>query len=129
MRKPPSQKQPTHRKRLERLRAAFEAYRSASPGQRIPQVLRAQAVAAVAAGASSSAVREACRLSWTQLTRWRQAAESEGGTPPPAPVGSSETAARVFSVVDGAQSDRSELGDELELRIGHWHVSLRRVVG
>lgn len=62
MRKSTFQKQPTHSHRLERLRAAFEAYRGASPGRRIPQALRAQAVAAVAAGASASAVREACRL-------------------------------------------------------------------
>lgn len=127
MRKHPFQKQRTHSARLERLRAAFEAYRRASPGQRIPQVLRAQAVAAVAAGASSSAVREACRLSSTQLTCWRQAGESEGGAL--RAIGPSEGAARVFSVVDGAQSDRGEVVEELELRIGHWQVSLRRVVG
>ena len=41
----------------------------------------------------------------------------------------------MFSVVDAAQSgsrelnERGELGDEIELRIGPWHVSLRRVLG
>jgi transposase-like protein len=116
-----------HSKRLERLSAAFEAHRRASPGRRIPHGLRSQAVAAVAAGASTSAVLQACQLSWSQLTRWRQAAESDVRTAPPsAPV---ESPVRVLSVVDAAQSGSAGLGDEIELRIGGWHVSLRRVGG
>jgi hypothetical protein len=72
-------------------------------------------------------------LSSAQLTRWRQAAESDVRTPPPS--ASVEAPARVLSVVDAARSgsgelgDRGELGDEIELRIGPWHVSLRRVGG
>jgi transposase-like protein len=124
MRKPNSRT--PHSKRLERLSAAFEAHRRASPGRRIPHGLRSQAVAAVAAGASISAVLQACRLSWSQLTRWRQAAESDVRTAPPSPA---EAPVRVLSVVDAAQSVSGDLGDEIELRIGAWHVSLRRVGG
>jgi hypothetical protein len=125
MRKPNSRS--PHSKRLERLSAALEAHRRASPGGRIPHGLRSQAVAAVAAGASTSAVQQACRLSWSQLTRWRQAAQSDIRTvPPSAPV---QAPVRVLSVVDAAPSGSGELGDEIELRIGPWQVSLRRVGG
>lgn len=124
MRKPNSQT--THSKRLERLSAAFEAHRRARPGRRIPHGLRSQAVAAVAAGASTGAVLQACRLSWSQLTRWRQAAQSDVRTSRSAPV---QAPVRVLSVVDAAQSASGELVDEIELRIGAWHLSLRRVGG
>ena len=131
MRKPSLQG--THSKRLERLSAAFEGYRRARPRGRIPPGLRSQALAALAAGVSAGAVREACRLSWAQLARWRQAAECDARGP--TLRARTEAQARVFSVVDTAQSgsqelhERGEVGEEIELRIGAWHVSLRRVQG
>jgi transposase-like protein len=115
-----------HSERLEQLAAAIDAYRGNKPRRRLSPGLRAQVVTAIDAGATVRAVREACKLSATQIGRWRQAAALSGDDA----VSSSATAVvspRVLSVVDrdnhaeGSQSD-----DEIELRIGGWHISLRR---
>jgi transposase-like protein len=105
-------------KRLQQLGAAFEAYRRAYPRRRFARGLRAQAVAALRAGASQGAVCRSCGLSAAQLRRWCEDAADSTTTAPPA---------RVLSVVD-AESDRAlgELHGELELRIGPWHLRLRR---
>jgi hypothetical protein len=72
-------------------------------------------------------VREACKVSASQITRWRAAAAHSGRDAAPTstvvPV-----SPRVLSVVDGGTREDSRLDSEIELRIGGWHVSLRRVV-
>jgi Homeodomain-like domain len=114
-----------HAKRLEQLAAAVDAYRAAYPRRRLSRGLRAQVVAAIEAGAPVRAVREACKVSGSQITRWRQAAACGGD------ASASSTAAsaspRVLSVVDAAPREDALLDSELELRIGGWHVSLRRI--
>ena len=115
-----------HSKRLQQLGAAFDACRRGSPGRRFPRGLRAQVAAAIDAGASASAVSRACKLSWSQITSW-QAAERSARVAPSA----SEAAAaspRVLSVVDAGAREDTTLDGDIELRIGHWRVSLRRVV-
>lgn len=105
-------------KRLQQLAASFDAYRRAFPRKRFPRGLREQAVAALHAGASQSAVCRACKLSSLQLQRWRKTAAHGVTVTPPA---------RVLSVVEAeAQRAPSTLDDELELRIGPWHLRLRR---
>jgi transposase-like protein len=124
MRQPRLQSSSLHTKRLEQLAAAIDAYRGTNPRRRLSHALRAQVVAAIEAGATARAVGEACKLSGSQLSRWRQdAARSSDDAPsnPPASV-----SPRVLSVVDKAAREDSPLGDEIELRIGGWHVSLRR---
>jgi hypothetical protein len=115
-----------HKKRLGQLAAAFDTYRCAQPGRRFPRGLRDQVVAAIEAGASASAISKACKLSWLQMTGWQQAAARNGRVSPAA----SEAAVaspRVLSVVDRGTREDTLLDSEIELRIGGWHVSLRRV--
>ena len=106
-------------KRLQHLAAAFAAFRRVNPrGRRIPMGLRRQVVAALEAGVSTSALAEACGVSWSQATRWRSVAHASGV----------ETAApQVLSVVDtGAPACVSSDGD-IELRVGSWRISVSRV--
>lgn len=114
-----------HTKRLEQLAAAVDAYREGHLRRRLSRDLRAAVVAAIDAGAPVHAVREACKVSVSQITRWRQAAASSRD------ASASSTAApaspRVLSVVDAAPREDASLESEIELRIGGWHVSLRRI--
>ena len=114
-----------HTKRLERLAAAVDAHRDGQPRRRLSQGLRAAVVAAVEAGASVRAVREACKVSASQITRWRQAAARSGDTS--ASSSAAPASPRVLSVVDAAPREDALLDSEIELRIGGWHVSLRRI--
>jgi transposase-like protein len=113
-------------KDLKQLGAAVDAYRDGHPRRRLSHGLRAAVVAALEAGAPVRAVREACKVSASQITRWRQTAARSGD------ASASSTAAsaspRVLSVVDAAPREDTLLDSEIELRIGGWHVSLRRVV-
>jgi transposase-like protein len=125
MRQPRLHSSSTHAKRLEQLAAAIDAYRGTERRRRLSHALRAQVVAAIEAGATARAVGEACKLSGSQISRWRQAAAHSGddAAPSSAPAFVSP---RVLSVVDKAAREDSLLDDEIELRIGGWHVSLRR---
>jgi transposase-like protein len=106
--------------RLQHLAAAFAAFRRVNqPGRRIPLGLRLQVVAALDAGVSLSAIQKACRVSWSQVHRWRSAAHA-GGTGAPAP--------QVLSVVDAGVPARASSGEEgVELRVGSWRISVNRV--
>jgi hypothetical protein len=116
-----------HSKRLQQLAAAFDAYRRGRPGRRLPQGLRTQVVAAIDAGASKSAVGRTCKLSWAQISGWQQDAVRSARI---ASAASQAVAAspRVLSVVDAVTRDDTMLAGDIELRIGHWRVSLRRAV-
>ena len=112
-------------KRLEQLAAAIAAHRGGMRRQ-LSHGLRAQVVAAVDAGVTVRAVSEACRLSKSQISRWRQAAADTGRHAAPSIPPASESP-RVLSVVDGVTPQDTLLDGEIELRIGGWRVSLRRV--
>jgi hypothetical protein len=116
-----------HSKRLQQLAAAFAAYRRGNPGRRLPQGLRAQVVAAIDAGVSKSAVGRTCKLSWSQISGWQQAAAPSARVAPAASQAAADSP-RVLSVVDAGTRDDTLLDGEIELRIGHWRVSLRRAV-
>lgn len=125
MRQPRLQSSSLHTKRLEQLAAAIDAYRDTNRRRRLSHALRAQVVAAIDAGATARAVGEACKLSGSQISRWRQDAARSGDDAPSSPQAS--VSPRVLSVVDkAARQDSSSFDDEIELRIGGWHVSLRR---
>lgn len=125
MRQPRLQSSSLHTKRLEQLAAAIDAYRGTNRRRRLSHALRAQVVAAIDAGATARAVGEACKLSGSQISRWRQDAARSGDDAPSSPQAS--VSPRVLSVVDkAARQDSSSFDDEIELRIGGWHVSLRR---
>jgi transposase-like protein len=114
-------------KLIEELAAAVAVHRQGNPRRWLSPALRAQVVAAIEAGVTVRAVREACKVSASQITRWRAAAAHSGRDAAPTstvvPV-----SPRVLSVVDGGTREDSRLDSEIELRIGGWHVSLRRVV-
>jgi hypothetical protein len=121
-----------HAKHIEQLAAAVDAHRDGKPGRRLPRELRAQVVAVIEAGAPVGAVREACRLSGSQITRWRQVAAgscSAGAAASAAAPSSTAASAspRVLSVVDRGTPQDTPLDGDIELRIGGWHVSLRRI--
>ncbi|MEY4582275.1 MAG: hypothetical protein RL701_6978 [Pseudomonadota bacterium] len=116
--------QSTH---LAQLAAAIDAHRGGRPRRWLSDGLRAQVVAALDAGVTVRALSEACKLSASQITRWRQGAAGGGGgdtAPSSAPAPASP---RVLSVVDRVTPQDTLLDSEIELRIGGWHVSLRRV--
>jgi transposase-like protein len=113
-------------KRLEQLAAAVDAHCGGKPRRRLTDGLRAQVVAAVDAGVTVRAVSKACKASASQITRWRQVAADSGRDA--APSGTAASASpRVLSVVDRVTPQDAVLDDDIELRIGGWHVSLRRV--
>lgn len=115
---------------VERLGQRFEMFRRRhEPGTRIPDALRAAALAALDRGASAGDLRRACRVTSVQLRQWRQhlrRAVQAGAAGNPV--------ARVFDVVDKAPEHGAgpgcELGGpELELRVGRWAVRISQVKG
>ena len=117
-----------HARRLQHLGAAFAAFRQANPGRRFPRGIRAQVVAALNAGVSSSAIERACGLSWTQVTRWRSAAARGAPTAPSASALASSASAKVLSVVDADARRSDTLDAGIDIRVGPWRVSLSRAV-
>lgn len=110
-----------HTKRLARLGAAFSAHRRETGGMPIAEELRRQAVSAVAAGVPAGTVCRVCHISWTQLSRWRQA--STIATEP------ASGEARVLSVVESAESNRDEVDrEEVEIRLGGFRLRIGRGV-
>lgn len=114
-------------KRLEQLAATIAAHRVGRPRRRLSHGLRAQVMAVIDAGVTVRAVSEACKLSKSQITRWRHAPVCSGEDAAPSSAPALESP-RVLSVVDSVRSEDTLLDSEIELRIGSWHVSLRRVV-
>jgi len=115
---------------VERLGRRFEAFRrSREPGTRIPDALRAAALAALERGASTADLYRVCRVSSAQLRQWQQ--HVRRGAPVAA---ASPPVAHVFNVVDGpaehdAGSDCEPGAAELELRLGRWAVRISQVNG
>ncbi len=107
-------------KRIDRLAAAFSAFRRAhGPGRKIPLGLRRQYLAALDAGGAATAIGRACGVSWTQTRSWRASAGA-GSTVRPPP--------QVLSVVDRQASPAGSSSEGgLELRVGSWRVSINRV--
>ena len=110
------------------LEQRFAQFRREHPrGARVPDGLRAAALVAQVKGVSAGAIHRTCGVSWGQLMAWKGARTS-------APAGRARRGAkstpdvRVFSVVD-EPADRGTAavssGNELELRLGPWTVSVR----
>jgi hypothetical protein len=91
----------------------FARFRGAHrDGARIPPELRAAVMAALEQGAKQGEVLRVCKLSWSQVRSWK------GGGP--------GGAVRVFAVEDAAEAPAAlGEGDELQLRLGPWSVSVR----
>lgn len=116
---------------LERLRRRFEGFRrSHEPGTRIPEVLRAAALAAQQRGASEGDLRRVCQATSVQLRQWRT--QLERGA---VKVGAAaDPVARVFNVVDQPTAlESTPSGEpssaELELRLGGWAVRISQLGG
>jgi hypothetical protein len=110
-------------RRLERLTAAFAAFRRVNrAGRRIPLGLRRQVVAALDAGVSVGAIRRTCGVAWSQATRWRLV-EHAGRVTAAAPE------AQVLSVVDASGPAPAALGEGVELCVGPWRISVSRRAG
>ncbi len=116
---------------LERLERRFEQFRrSRERGSRIPDGLRAAALAALDRGASEGDLRRACQATSDQLRQWG-AQLRRGGVKEAAPA---EPVARVFDVVDDqAVLESTPSGEpsspELELRLGGWAVRISQLGG
>ena len=117
---------PAQTTRLWQLAAAIAAHRGGKPRRQLSHGLRAQVVAAIDSGVTVRAVSEACKLSASQISRWRQAAAGSGRDAAPLSTAASASP-RVLSVVDRVTPQDTLLDGEIELRIGGWQVSLRRV--
>ena len=103
--------------RFARFRASHQRY------ERVPAELRAAALAVLRQGVTEGALRQACRISWSQLDAWmsRAADRSRPGSSP-------AEAVRVFSVVDDARPSGPQAvaaEQTLELRAGPWSVTVR----
>ena len=115
---------------VRRVGRRFEMFRrSHKPGTRIPDALRAAALATLEHGASTGDLLRACRVTSVQLKQWRQhvrrgARVGAAGNP----------VAHVFNVVDEAAEHDARVGcepeaPELELRLGRWAVRISQVNG
>ena len=110
----PSAATAVYGKLVDNLAAAFAAFRRVNkPGSWIPSSLRNQVVAALNAGVSIGAIERACKVSRTQLSYWRAAADA---VPQP----------RVLSVVDGSGPTHSSAETSIELHVGAWRISVER---
>jgi hypothetical protein len=113
---------------LEYVARQFAGFRRSNPTQtKIPDPLRAAAVAAMRQGVTRSELRRTCGISSGQLDQWQRSrgatAEPTTGAPPPA---------RVFSVDDDELERNPETvgatgEQQLELRLGGWSISVRQV--
>lgn len=107
-------------RRIEHLKRDYEKFRREHRrGTRIPQVLRAAALAALESGASEGQVRRACKISPTQLGWWRRSAKPRGGQ-----FGAGEQQVRVFEVVE---DDAEQEARGVSLRVGRWEISIRQL--
>lgn len=119
---------PVQHRGLDQLRGRFEAFRDANPPTaRIPDSLRKAVLSLLQEGVTRSAVERTCGVSWTQMNQWNELyrpQELSRRAP-------SSRAARVLSVVDEAPSTVEPLGapepsmEPLELRLGHWWITVR----
>jgi transposase-like protein len=113
---------------VERLRRRFDKFRHDHlPRTRIPDALRAAALAVLDRGASEEEVRHVCKATPVQLTLWRR--QLRPGTQ--ASV-SAEPTARVFQVVEEAPETAAVPGpdpsaQELELRLGVWTIRIHKL--
>ena len=111
---------------VERLRRRFDKFhRDHRPRTRIPDMLRAAALAALDGGAAELDVRRACKATSVQLVQWRRRLK------PGAEVSSpGEHEACVFPVVDQepeidiAPGGGAPCAPALELRLGGWAVRI-----
>jgi transposase-like protein len=115
---------------VERLGRRFEMFRrSHKPGTRIPDALRAAALATLEHGASTGDLLRACRVSADQLRQWRRHLRRGAQV-----AAAARPVAHVFNVVDEAPGRDAGLGcepeaSELELRLGRWAVRISQVDG
>lgn len=79
-------------------------------------------IAAHEAGISANAIRRVCKLSSTQLARWRAKTRAHDVATQSVPTMS----ARVLSVVD-AQPATPAAETPIELQVGAWRVCISRV--
>lgn len=107
---------------LDELKRRFAKFHREHPPQtRIPDTLRGAVLAAMRQGVTPSQLRHHCGLSSKQLEQWKRSRRKlpvEADLAAPVP--------RVFSVVDD-DCEGAPTQDELELRLGGWSVSVRRV--
>jgi hypothetical protein len=105
---------------LTELAARFARFRREHPrGARVPEELRAAALASLREGVAPGALYRACGVSWGQVAAWKGRAPS---------ANAEATDVRVFSVVDESirrAEPAISAGHELELRLGPWSVSVR----
>jgi transposase-like protein len=115
---------------VRRLGRRFEMFRrSHKPGTRIPDALRAAALATLEHGASTGDLLRACRVSADQLRQWRRHLRRGAQV-----AAAARPVAHVFNVVDEAPGRDAGLGcepeaSELELRLGRWAVRISQVDG
>ena len=103
----------------------FARFRREHPrGTKVPEELRAAALAALRKGVAPGELYRACGLSWSQVVAWKANGRVASAKPRRAVVPD----VRVFSVVDEQPVDRPvavSAGHELELRLGSWSVRVR----
>lgn len=95
-------------------------------GTRVPEELRAAALAALDQGAASGELHRSCGITWSQIMAWQARRE----VAPAKPRRAAPPDVRVFSVVDELPADRPAVQDsttehELQLRLGSWSVTVR----
>jgi transposase-like protein len=103
--------------------------RSHERGTRIPDALRAAALATLEHGASTGDLLRVCRVTSDQLRQWRRHLRRA-----PLAGTADKPVAHVFNVVDESPGRDAGLGGEpeapeLELRFGRWAVRISQVNG
>lgn len=107
--------------RLAELESRFARFRQEHPrGTRVPEDLRAAALAALREGLEPGALNRSCGVSSKQLIAWQG-----GYRAAPAKLAAAESSdVRAFSVVDEPNREPTA-AQELELRLGPWSISVR----
>lgn len=110
---------------LAELEARFARFRREhSRGTRVPEDLRAAALAALREGVGPAALHRTCGVSWSQIEAWKGGRRSTSAKP----ATTEPTDVRVFSVVeDQIREPTASPGHELDLRLGPWSISVRLV--
>lgn len=110
---------------LAELEARFSRFRQEHPrGTRVPGELRAAALAVLREGVDPAALQRTCGVSRKQVIAWKGGRRSTPAKPPAA----ESTDVRAFTVVDDPIRERTaSAGQQLELRLGPWSISVRLV--
>lgn len=109
-------KRNTYTQLLEQLQRDFEEHRQRNPSEPYPTTLKKAAINALSHGIKPKIIRTACQISKGQFSYWKQCLGKQYISD-----------AKVLQVIDDISEPEQIVSnqDKIELRIGHWHLTLQ----